>query len=161
MGTEIGLSANSHELQSLDSRVSYVAPGRPCLMCAGVATSEGLRLEGLSEGELDRTVAMGYTRDIRLKAPAVMDLNMRAASYSMLILRHLLQPFMATPLPTSVRESLTHFAIKALQEESKADCLICNFTDRLGSGSKFRLTTRQISPFHPNPEGSEARQMAS
>jgi hypothetical protein len=32
---------------------------------------------------------MGYTKDVRMDAPAVMDLDMRAASYEMLVLRHL------------------------------------------------------------------------
>jgi molybdopterin/thiamine biosynthesis adenylyltransferase len=142
MGTEIGLAPDGKELQSLDSRVSYIAPGNPCLSCTGIVTNEGLRLEGLSEEELGRTIALGYCKDIRLSAPAVMDLNMRAASYAMLILRHLLQPFMATPLPSSVRESLTNFVIKPRFEKSNADCLICALKDRLGSGAHFNLSTK-------------------
>jgi hypothetical protein len=34
LGTEIGVGEN--EIQSLDSRVSYVAADRPCLLCSGV-----------------------------------------------------------------------------------------------------------------------------
>ncbi len=142
LGTEIGLTPDGTEIQSLDSRVSLVVPGNPCLPCVGVVTPEGLRLEGLSQEELDRTVALGYCRDIRLSAPAVMDLNMRAASYAMLLMRHLLQPFLATPLPTSVRESLTSFAIKPRFETPQSDCLICSLKERLGSGPRFRLSTR-------------------
>ena len=142
MGTEIGVAPDGNELQSLDSRVSYVGPGNPCLSCTGIVTNEGLRLEGLSEEELERTITMGYCKDLRLHAPAVMDLNMRAASYAMLLLRHLLQPFMATPLPTSIREGLTNFAIKPRFEKSNADCLICARQERLGSGPRFRLSTK-------------------
>jgi hypothetical protein len=108
----------------------------------GIVTNEGLRLEGLSEEELERTIGQGYCKDIRMKAPAVMDLNMRAASYAMLLLRHLLQPFMATPVPTSIRETLTNFAIKPRFERSNADCLICALRERLGSGPRFRLSTK-------------------
>lgn len=142
LGTEVGLAADGAELQSLDARVSYVVPGNPCLSCAGLVTNEGLRLEGLSEEELERTIGLGYCRDIRMKAPAVMDLNMRAASLGMLLLRHLLQPFMVTPLPTSIRESLTNLTIKSRFEEPHSDCLICGLQERLGSGSRFRLSTR-------------------
>jgi hypothetical protein len=142
LGTEIGLAPDGEELQSLDSRVSYVVPSNPCLACAGIVTQEGLRLEGLSDAELERTISMGYCKDIRLSSPAVMDLNMRAASYAMLLLRHLLQPFMATPLPTSIRESLTNFTTRARFEASNANCLICALRERLGSGPRFRLSTK-------------------
>jgi molybdopterin/thiamine biosynthesis adenylyltransferase len=143
MGTEIGLAADGQELQSLDARVSYVAPGNACLQCMGLVTSEGLRLEGISAEELERTIGLGYCRDIRLKAPAVMDLNMRAASLAMLLLRHLLQPFMATPLPASIRESLTNFAIKSRHEICNPDCLICSYPERLGAGARYKVTTRE------------------
>jgi len=145
MGTEIGVAPDGTELQSLDSRVSYVVPGNPCLLCAGVITNEGLRLEGLSDEELERTIAQGYCKDIRMKAPAVMDLNMRAASYAMLLLRHLLQPFMCTPIPTSVRESLTNYSTKARVEQPHPDCLICSIPERVGSGPRFQLTTKPRS----------------
>jgi molybdopterin/thiamine biosynthesis adenylyltransferase len=143
MGTEVGMAAEGAELQSLDARVSYVVPGNPCLSCAGLVSSEGLRLEGLSEEELERTIGLGYCRDIRMKAPAVMDLNMRASSLATLLLRHLLQPFMVTPLPTSIRESLTNLTIKSRFEQAHSDCLICGSQGRLGSGSRFRLSTRE------------------
>ena len=143
MGAEIGISADGQELQSLDARVSLVTPGNPCLACVGLVTSEGLRLEGLSDEELDRTLALGYCKDFRLSAPAVMDLNMRAASYAMLLLRHLLQPYMATPLPTSIRESLTSYTIKPRFECASADCSVCALPARLGSGSRFRLSVRR------------------
>lgn len=146
MGTEVGLAPDGSELQSLDARVSYVVPGNPCLSCTGLVSSEGLRLEGLSEEELERTVGLGYCRDIRLKAPAVMDLNMRAASAAMLLLRHLVQPFMATPLPTSIRESLTNFVIKPRFETSDPECLICGLQERLAVGSRVRLCTRNDRP---------------
>jgi hypothetical protein len=152
LGTEIGLAGDGKELQSLDSRVSYVVPGNPCLLCAGVVTPEDLRLEGLSDHELERTISMGYCKDIRLSAPAVMDLNMRPSSYALLLLRHLLQPFLATPIPTSIRESLTNFTIKARFEQSSEDCLICAFRERLGSGARFSLSTRRPMPAASEPE---------
>lgn len=160
MGTEVGLATDGTELQSLDARVSYVVPGNPCLSCVGLVTSEGLRLEGLSEEELERTIGLGYCRDIRMKAPAVMDLNMRASSLAMLLLRHLLQPFMATPLPTSIRESLTNFSTKTRFEQSNPDCLICNLQERLGSGSRFRLSTKEETPASPSSSPARVKDQA-
>jgi len=140
LGTEIGVGEEG--VQSLDSRVSYVAPGRTCLLCSGIVSTERVRLEGLGDEELDRVIAMGYSEDIRLVAPAVMDLNMRAASYGMLVLRHLLQPFLDAPLPTHIKESLTNYSVRALRRDSKPDCPVCSDSIRLGVGDARRLTTR-------------------
>lgn len=143
LGTEIGIGDDV--VQSLDSRVSYVAPGRPCLLCTGIATLERVRLESLGDEELDRVIAMGYSEDIRIVAPAVMELNMRAASFGVLVLRHLLQPFLDTPLPTHIKESLTNYSIKALHRQSQPDCPVCGVIERIGCGDARQLTTRQSS----------------
>lgn len=140
VGTEIGVT--SEEIQSLDSRVSYVAPGRPCLICSRVVSLERVRLEGLEDKEYKRVLAMGYNQDIFLAAPAVMDLNMRAASYAVLLLRHLLQPFLDSPLPTHIKETLTNFSMRGIRSNSSADCAICGVNSRLGRGDSMRLTTR-------------------
>ena len=140
LGTEIGASAA--EVQSLDARVSFVGPCRPCLMCSRVITQERIRLESYSAEERDRVLAMGYSKDIRLNAPAVMDLNMRAASIAGLIIRHLYQPFLTTPLPHTIRETVTNFTSKSQRFQSSESCLVCNCSERLGSGPRYRLTTR-------------------
>jgi hypothetical protein len=139
IGTEIGVA--EERIQSLDSRVSYVAPGRACLVCSGIVSMERVRLESLSEEERDRVISMGYSEDIRLTAPAVMDLNMRAASYGMLVLRHLLQPFLDMPLPTHIKETLTNFSVKRIYREEIVTCSICGADGRVGIGDARRLTT--------------------
>jgi hypothetical protein len=144
LGSEIG--ATDAAVQSLDARVSYSAPGRPCLLCSGVISQERLRLEGHVKAERDRIVAMGYSKDLRLDAPAVMDLNMRAASLAMLVIRHLLQPFLAAPLPHSIRETVTCFSTKALHYARRPRCVICGDAGRTGTGGKFGLTTRRLVP---------------
>lgn len=139
LGTEIGISES--EIQSLDSRVSYVAPDRPCLLCSGVVSNERVRLEGMAEGERNRVIAMGYCEDIRLVAPAVMDLNMRAASYAMLVVRHLLQPFLDNPLPTHIKESLTNYNTRPVTLHREPECPVCGMDVRLSMGDSLRLTT--------------------
>ncbi len=141
LGTEI--SIDDLRVQSLDSRVSYVAPGRACLVCSGIVSEERVRIEGLEPDEKVRVLAMGYTKDVRMDAPAVMDLNMRAASYAMLVLRHLLQPFLDTPLPSHIKEGLTNYSIKRVQIAAREDCHICGPRGRRGFGDALRLTTRR------------------
>jgi hypothetical protein len=140
LGSEIG--AVEAVVQSLDSRVSYFAPNRPCLLCAKVVREERIRLEGYGEAERQRVVGMGYSQDIPLRAPAVMDLNMKAASTAMLWIRHLLQPFLTTPLPHAVKETVTNFTAKLVNYARNPDCRVCGEPLRFGSGKRFRLTTR-------------------
>ena len=139
LGTEIGI--DDLGVQSLDSRVSYAAPGRACLLCSGIVSEERVRIEGLGANEKVRVLLMGYTKDVRLDAPAVMDLNMRAASYAMLVLRHLLQPFLDTPLPTHIKEGLTNYSIKRIRMTAREDCHICGPCGRQAFGDSIRLTT--------------------
>ena len=141
IGTEIGIDESG--VQSLDSRVSYTAPSRPCLLCSGIVSEERVRIEGLESDERERVLSMGYVKDVELSAPAVMDLNMRAASYAMLLLRHLLQPFLDSPLPAHIKETLTNFSIKAVKKGAYENCHICSNQGRLGFGDMIRLTTRR------------------
>ncbi|HZS04819.1 MAG TPA: ThiF family adenylyltransferase [Blastocatellia bacterium] len=137
LGTEVGAG-----VQSLDARVSYVAPGRPCLICSGIVSQQRVTLEGMEPDEQARILAMGYSGEIPMGAPAVMDLNMRAASFGMLVLRHLAQPFLDTPLPIHIKEALTNFSIRRVIHRSKPDCHICGVDGRTGVGDARRLTTK-------------------
>lgn len=141
LGTEIGIDDTG--IQSLDSRVSYVAPGRACLLCSGIVSEERVRLEGLEANERTRVLAMGYSKDVPLGAPAVMDLNMRATSYAMLVWRHLLQPFLDIPLPTHIKEGLTNYSIKRILQQPFQNCHLCGPQGRLGFGDALRLTVRR------------------
>ena len=133
------------EVQSLDARVSYVGPGRPCLFCSKVIAQERIRLESLNAEEQARVLEMGYSKDIRLSTPAVMDLNMRAASLAGLFVRHLYQPFLGMPLPHSVRETVTNFSTRQQRFSARDGCVVCNCRARLGCGDAYRLSTRTPS----------------
>jgi molybdopterin/thiamine biosynthesis adenylyltransferase len=127
LGTEIG--AKDGVLQSLDIRVTYVHPGGPCLECRGLINHDNIRLEGLQPEERKRQVGLGYCRDIDIRQPAVMELNMRAASLASLFIRHLFQPFLDVSLGTDMRESLLLLKHKQpnLKKERKQPCEICGF----------------------------------
>ena len=153
LGTEIGVAEAN--IQSLDSRVSFVGPGRPCLLCSGVVSLDRIRVEGYGTEEQERVLNMGYSTDVRLNAPAVMDLNMRAASMAMLIIRHLLQPFLATPLAHAYRETVTSFHVRSLRFTPRAECAICG-TTRLGTGCAHPLTTRHTIEGRTHADNSQA-----
>lgn len=134
VGSEIG--GDEDGIVSLDSRVSYVAPGRHCLMCTGVVTPRRLRFESLSAAERQREIALGYSDDLLIEQPAVMDLNMRAASNGMLLLRHLLQPFMREPYPVKLSENAVTYRMIGVSAAAKANpaCPTCRANQRFGYG---------------------------
>jgi len=125
LGTEIGGTEESG-IASVDSRVSYVTPDRPCLFCMGVVDSRQLSFESLSREERKRRLALGYSDDLVMTQPAVMDLNARASSMAMMWARHLLQPFMAS-LPLAVYENLITLTTRSISSPRAAtqNCSIC------------------------------------
>ncbi len=134
VGSEIG--GDEQGIVSLDSRTNYVAPGRSCLLCTGLVTPRELTFESLSRAERERVIALGYSRDLIIKKPVVMDLNMRSASYGMIVLRHLLQPFLLTPLPVTIAENLVTYTILPLDKPKAANsaCRICQRNPYVGYG---------------------------
>lgn len=134
VGSEIG--GDEKGIVSLDARTSYVAPGRHCLQCAGVVTPRQLHFESLSAAERERVRAQGYSDDLVIDQPAVMDLNMRAASNGMMVLRHLLQPFLLTPLPVMLLENVVTYSLKAIREPRALNrsCPVCQANHKAGYG---------------------------
>src|SRR5581483_1464965 len=103
---------------------------------AGVVTSRPLSFESLSAGERARVRALGYSEDLVIEQPAVMDLNMRAASYGMMVLRHLLQPFLLTPLPVMILENMVTYSLKSVREARALNpkCPVCQANRQAGFG---------------------------
>lgn len=134
VGTEIG--GDKQGIVSLDARTSYIAPGRPCLQCAGVVTPRQLNFESVVASERKRIRALGYSEDLVIDQPAVMDLNMRAASNGMMVLRHLLQPFLLTPLPVMFLENLVTHSLKKPKEARALNlkCRVCQVNRKAGYG---------------------------
>lgn len=134
VGSEIG--GDDRGIVCIMARTSYVAPGRHCLLCSGVVKPRQLHFESLSTDERQRTAAMGYSDDLLLIQPAVMDLNMRAASCGVMVLRHLLQPFLLTPLPVTISENLVTYTTLSIPEarEVSAACRICQVNPKAGYG---------------------------
>lgn len=136
LGTEIGTDESGMSLESLDARVSYVAPGRWCLSCAGYVDPRRTAFESMTVAERGRVVQLGYADDLLLKRPAVMELNMRAASLGVLVLRHLLQPFLLEPLPVAIKENVAMFSLRAITEPHAKDpaCTVCRNNPQVGAG---------------------------
>lgn len=136
VGSEIG--GDDHGIVSVDARTSYVAPGRPCLRCCGLTPPRQLTFESLAHEERQRVVGLGYSDDLLLKQPSTMDLNMRSASYGMMFLRHLLQPFLMPPFPLAVQENLVTYATRPIMSAREADerCNICHMNPSFGFGDR-------------------------
>ena len=134
VGAEIG--GDKEGIVSTDARVNFVAAGRWCLRCTGLVTPRRLAFESLTAAERQRKIALGYSDDLLLKQPAVMDLNMRAASAGVMLLRHLLQPFLLQPLPVTLAENLVTYNMKALPSAKAANhsCSICRVNSFAGFG---------------------------
>jgi molybdopterin-synthase adenylyltransferase len=134
VGAEIG--GDQEGIVSTDARVNYVAPGRWCLRCTGLVSPRRLAFESLTGAERKRKIALGYSDDLLIKQPAVMDLNMRAASAGVMLLRHLLQPFLRTPLPVTLAENLVTFNMKPVAgaRSRNEGCDICQANTRSGFG---------------------------
>lgn len=134
LGSEIG--GDDDGIVSLDGRVSYVAPGRNCLMCAGVVSPRRLRFESLTDAERQREIALGYSDDLLITQPAVMDLNMGPARQGMFLLRHLLQPFLKEPLPVKLCENAVTYRTIPVSAavNANAACPTCQRNRRLGRG---------------------------
>jgi len=134
VGAEIG--GDKEGIVSTDTRMNCVAPGRWCLRCTGLVTARRLAFESLTTAERNRKIALGYSDDLLLKQPAVMDLNMRAASSGMMTLRHLLQPFLLDPLPVTLAENFVTYNLKpiASARSRKDNCDICRSNPQHGFG---------------------------
>lgn len=132
VGAEIGANANG--IVALNARTNYVGPGRSCLMCTGLVKPRQLHFESLSSAERERVARQGYSDDLILDQPAVMDLNMHAAACGVILLRHLLQPFLLTPLPATISENLATFTTLAVKDRRapKGDCRICQENPKAG-----------------------------
>lgn len=145
VGTEIG--GDEHSIVSVDARVTYIAPGRHCLQCVGIVTGRQLHFESVSSGERERIQNQGYSDDLVMTQPAVMDLNMRAASSGMMWMRHLLQPFLMVPMPVSILENVVTTSIRRIEVPNKPNshCPICqkNRTAGYGDCAPFLGFTRE------------------
>lgn len=134
VGAEIG--GDKEGIVSTDARMNYIAPGRWCLRCTGLVNPRRLAFESLTGAERNRKIALGYSDDLLIKQPAVMDLNMRAASTGVMLLRHLLQSFLLEPLPVTLTENLVTYNMKAIASARTRNeaCDICRVNPHAGFG---------------------------
>ena len=154
VGSEIGTDQHGTVI-SLDARTSYTAPGRACLRCQGLVDPDRLAHETLAQGERERVRQQGYAEHLYLAQPAVMELNMRAASLGTLLLRHLLQPVLA-PLPLTFLEDLVMFTRRRITtpRAPHPDCDICQRNPNFAVGPHEREGLHAlIHGLRPPPAG--------
>jgi len=134
VGAEIG--GDKEGIVSTDARTNYVVSGRWCLRCTGLVNSRRLAFESLTGAERKKKIALGYSDDLLIKQPAVMDLNMRAASAGVMLLRHLFQPFLLEALPVTLAENFVTYNMKAVASARARNeaCNICRVNPLAGFG---------------------------
>lgn len=102
-------------------RIDYVQPGRSSLWDRGVYTAEGLRAEYLrrvAPEDYARELREGYFKGLIEEAPAVITLNMRAASACVNEFVARAYPFRLEP---NERYARTTFSLAACEEEYTAE----------------------------------------
>lgn len=106
-----------HAIAEAIGRIDYVQPGKSTLASRGVYTSDSLRAEYLDrvapEVHADE-VAEGYIKGIHQEAPAVISLNMRAASAA--VVEYLARAFPYRHDPND-RFARTIFRLAEMEEE--------------------------------------------
>ncbi len=123
VGVTIPVRKAGHGIAIADvcGRIDYVQPGRSTLWDREVYTAEGLRAEYLrrvAPEEFERERQAGYFKGFVEQAPAVITLNMRAASACVNEFVARAYPFRLDP---NERYARTHFSLAACEEEFTAE----------------------------------------
>lgn len=134
-------SSSGYAIGDVCGRVDYVQPGRSSLKDRGVYTPEGLRAEYLHRNAPDahqQELEAGYIRGLIEEAPAVISLNMRAASACV-------NEFIARAYPfrheSNECYARTVFSLAACEEEylSESTFQSTSYGTYLGRGSQEPL----------------------
>jgi molybdopterin/thiamine biosynthesis adenylyltransferase len=116
-------------LEAIEGYVQYINPGvTACFECLDRADPEQLRIEELSQEELEEEVERGYLdSDVLDPEPAVIYLNGVVASLAVSIFtRHVLD---RTPLPGLIRYDDEETGLDALFTTPSEHCLVCGNTE--------------------------------
>lgn len=128
---------DGRKITDIVGRIDYVKPGGSTLSDRHVYTSELIYQEGLSAEEYDDQVERGYITGVQEEAPAVITLNMRAASTCVSEFIARCFPFREYP---NKRYARTLFSLAGVEEEYTDESAITRtFNSRLATGYKKPL----------------------
>ena len=128
---------DGRKITDVVGRIDYVKPGGSTLADRHVYTPELIYQEGLSAEEYDDQVERGYITGVQEEAPAVITLNMRAASTCVSEFIARCFPFREYP---NKRYARILFSLAGVEEEYTDESAITRaFNSRLATGYKRPL----------------------
>lgn len=133
MGVSIGVTAD-RGVRDITGRVQMLAPGLPCLLCAGALDPDAIRRELMSEAQRQ---ADPYFRGVGAPQPAVASLN---ATVSSLAVSMFLAS--ATGVPMKARYQWydgVSGVVRSLTARPSEICMVCSPSGVLARGASARL----------------------
>ena len=123
---DLGVLVDSKDgiIQGVHGRVTTLLPGEACLFCRGRISTEGLRIEALSEEDRVAQIRDGYAPELVEIAPAVISFTSATASAAVGEFLHRLTGFMGTNRKsTEILLALDQSRTRTNRLEPRADCM--------------------------------------
>jgi len=119
--TGVLIDSNEGQIKGVVGRVTTLLPKEACLFCRGRISSEGLRIEGLSDEDRASQIQAGYAPELDEPAPAVIAFTSAVASLAVSEMLHRITRFMgaerlSTEVLVSFDETKLHRNRRAPQE---------------------------------------------
>ena len=132
---DIGVQLDSTDghLRSIDGRITYVAPGFPCLFCRGRIDLEAMHTEGLPEPERSERIEEGYARGLAERDPAVVAYTTAVAAMAV---AEMMARLFDLDTGTPAAELLLQFHFREIRTPGRTpvDGHFCAVTDNIGAG---------------------------
>lgn len=129
LGTEIQASG------AMGGRVSWLAPGSPCLWCARILDPERVRVEQLPNATLKAELERGYVEGLSEPAPSVVSINGVVASLGVTELLARATGFAGNESRSNLLlYRLSDGVVRRAALEPHAMCAVCSSSGALGAG---------------------------
>ena len=129
LGVELQISG------AIGGRVTWLAPGSPCLWCLGILDAERIRVEQLPPAVREHDLARGYIQDLDEPAPAVVSINGVVASLGVTELLARTTGFAGSAArPSLLLYRLAEGDVRRVSTSSRDHCPTCSTDGLLGLG---------------------------
>jgi len=107
-------------------RVVIVGPGRPCLGCWGHIDSDAIRIESMSDKEIQQQVDGGYIEGVNVTQPSVIGFNTHVAGAGVTEILRLVTGFAGSDTPPNrLAFSFQNGVVKRNSLAAQPQCSIC------------------------------------
>jgi molybdopterin/thiamine biosynthesis adenylyltransferase len=130
---DLGVELQHHG--AMGGRVSWLAPGAPCLWCLNVLDADRVRAEQLPAGVAEVELNRGYISGIDEPAPAVVSLNGVIASLGVSELLARTTGFAGSDARANLlMYRVADGSVRRISPEARAQCPTCSVSGILGAG---------------------------